>query len=337
MGLLQLVLASRISYVGDLGWELYVPMEQGLRLWEELWAAGQPHGLTACGMGVYGTTGRLEKSFRAYGTELDVRLLRSSRPGWPRPKGQGLRLRRLATHPPTSWAEEPVALLLHPDGRRPRVLDRRAGRYMLGRQPIVPRMGADHRFKGRRSYATSAGGRVRRSASTSSSRTCRPSTPSKGQEPVRRVLHRALPGDGGGRRPARPCSTREPPCAIQPVPWHEGPGLGSSASRPWPAGSRSPPTAARSTRSTSASRSSPHEECAVEEAVRLVEANGGEAVVLTLGPEEALERLREALALGVARGHPPRHRRRGVGPRVSPPPRSSRRSAPTRPRAARST
>ena len=45
----------------------------------------------------------------------------------------------------------------------------------------------------------------------------------------------------------------------------------------------------------------PHEECAVEEAVRLVEANGGEAVVITLGPEQALERLREALALGVAR------------------------------------
>jgi electron transfer flavoprotein beta subunit len=45
----------------------------------------------------------------------------------------------------------------------------------------------------------------------------------------------------------------------------------------------------------------PHEECAVEEAVRQVEANGGEAVVLTLGPAEALEQLREAMALGVAR------------------------------------
>ena len=32
----QLVLASRISYVGDLGWELYVPMEQGARLWDTL-------------------------------------------------------------------------------------------------------------------------------------------------------------------------------------------------------------------------------------------------------------------------------------------------------------
>lgn len=45
----------------------------------------------------------------------------------------------------------------------------------------------------------------------------------------------------------------------------------------------------------------PHEECAVEQAVRLIEANGGEAVVLTLGPEEALEQLRDAMALGIAR------------------------------------
>ena len=36
----QLVLASRISYVGDLGWELYVPIEQGARLWDVLWEAG---------------------------------------------------------------------------------------------------------------------------------------------------------------------------------------------------------------------------------------------------------------------------------------------------------
>lgn len=46
---------------------------------------------------------------------------------------------------------------------------------------------------------------------------------------------------------------------------------------------------------------SPHEECAVEEAVRIIEAGGGEAVVLTLGPEQAVEQLRDALALGIAR------------------------------------
>jgi electron transfer flavoprotein beta subunit len=44
---------------------------------------------------------------------------------------------------------------------------------------------------------------------------------------------------------------------------------------------------------------SPHEECAVEEAVRLVEANGGESVVMTLGPAEAADQLRDAMAMGI--------------------------------------
>jgi len=47
---------------------------------------------------------------------------------------------------------------------------------------------------------------------------------------------------------------------------------------------------------------SPHEECGVEEAVRLVEANKGDSVVLTLGPAEAVEQVRDAMALGVDRG-----------------------------------
>src|SRR5512132_2604509 len=46
---------------------------------------------------------------------------------------------------------------------------------------------------------------------------------------------------------------------------------------------------------------SPHEECAVEEAVRLVEAHGGETTVMTLGPEAAVEQLWDALALGIDR------------------------------------
>jgi electron transfer flavoprotein beta subunit len=44
---------------------------------------------------------------------------------------------------------------------------------------------------------------------------------------------------------------------------------------------------------------SPHEECGAEEAVRLVEAHGGTSTVLTLGPPEAEEQLRDALALGI--------------------------------------
>jgi electron transfer flavoprotein beta subunit len=44
---------------------------------------------------------------------------------------------------------------------------------------------------------------------------------------------------------------------------------------------------------------SPHEECAVEEAVRIVEAQGGSSTVLTLGPEVASEQLRDAMAIGI--------------------------------------
>ena len=47
---------------------------------------------------------------------------------------------------------------------------------------------------------------------------------------------------------------------------------------------------------------SPHEECAVEEAVRIVEANGGSSTVMTLGPEPAAEQLRDALSIGIDRG-----------------------------------
>jgi electron transfer flavoprotein beta subunit len=46
---------------------------------------------------------------------------------------------------------------------------------------------------------------------------------------------------------------------------------------------------------------SPHEECGVEEAVRIVEAGGGSVTVLTLGPPEAEEQLRDALAIGADR------------------------------------
>jgi electron transfer flavoprotein beta subunit len=47
---------------------------------------------------------------------------------------------------------------------------------------------------------------------------------------------------------------------------------------------------------------SPHEECGAEEAVRLVEAHGGASTVLTLGPAEAEEQLRDMMAIGIDRG-----------------------------------
>jgi glycine cleavage system aminomethyltransferase T len=66
------VLASRISYVGELGWELYVAMDDAAALWDALLDTGDSHGTVPVGIGVYGTTGRIEKGYRAYGFELDA-------------------------------------------------------------------------------------------------------------------------------------------------------------------------------------------------------------------------------------------------------------------------
>ncbi|QBI19245.1 FAD-dependent oxidoreductase [Egibacter rhizosphaerae] len=65
-------LAVRISYVGDLGWELHAAIEQGEQLWDALWEAGRDHGVVAAGIGVYGTTGRMEKGYRLMGHELEL-------------------------------------------------------------------------------------------------------------------------------------------------------------------------------------------------------------------------------------------------------------------------
>ncbi len=62
-------LAVRISYVGELGWEIYAPSEQGLRLWDALWEAGQPLGLIAAGGGAFDSL-RLEKGYRLWGNDI---------------------------------------------------------------------------------------------------------------------------------------------------------------------------------------------------------------------------------------------------------------------------
>src|SRR6184192_4082552 len=61
--------AIRISYVGELGWELYTPTEYGLRLWDTLWKAGQPLGVTALGGGAFDSL-RLEKGYRLWGADI---------------------------------------------------------------------------------------------------------------------------------------------------------------------------------------------------------------------------------------------------------------------------
>jgi glycine cleavage system aminomethyltransferase T len=61
----------RISYVGDLGFEIYTSMEYGLRVWDALAEAGSDFDIRPVGIGVYGTTGRLEKGYRLMGAELE--------------------------------------------------------------------------------------------------------------------------------------------------------------------------------------------------------------------------------------------------------------------------
>ena len=62
-------LASRVTYVGELGWEFYCPMEYALRLWDTLWDAGQPEGLAAAGYKAIDTL-RLEKGYRYWSSEI---------------------------------------------------------------------------------------------------------------------------------------------------------------------------------------------------------------------------------------------------------------------------
>ncbi len=63
------VLASRVTYVGELGWEFYCPMEYGLRLWDTLWEAGQSEGLVAGGYKAIESL-RLEKGYRYWSGEI---------------------------------------------------------------------------------------------------------------------------------------------------------------------------------------------------------------------------------------------------------------------------
>ncbi len=149
------VLASRISYVGDLGWELYVPIEQGARLWDLVWEAGEPHGLVPAGIGVYGTTGRLEKCYRAYGAELESEYT-AVEAGMSGPRVKDVDFVGREAHL-RQREEEPATLLctLTVDDHTSSTGEKR---YPQGREPILTRDGTQLvDARGRRSYVTSAG------------------------------------------------------------------------------------------------------------------------------------------------------------------------------------
>jgi glycine cleavage system aminomethyltransferase T len=149
------VIANRLSYVGELGWELYAPIELGAKLWDVLWEAGRPHGMIATGFSVIASSARLEKGYRGYGSELDLAhtLVEA---GLARRSvkeadfiGKAAYLEQRSRPPAAILCTLTVDDHMSSSGVR---------RYMLGREPILtpdghPLMDA----KGRQSYVTSAG------------------------------------------------------------------------------------------------------------------------------------------------------------------------------------
>lgn len=63
--------AMRVSYVGELGWEIYIPTDYAIGVWDALWAAGRPLGLIAAGMGAMDSL-RIEKGYRRLGFDMDA-------------------------------------------------------------------------------------------------------------------------------------------------------------------------------------------------------------------------------------------------------------------------
>ncbi|MGH7303041.1 MAG: aminomethyltransferase family protein, partial [Candidatus Rokuibacteriota bacterium] len=63
------VLALRVTYVGELGWELYTPTADGLALWDALWTAGRSVGMLAAGYRAIDSL-RLEKGYRYWSAEV---------------------------------------------------------------------------------------------------------------------------------------------------------------------------------------------------------------------------------------------------------------------------
>jgi glycine cleavage system aminomethyltransferase T len=59
----------RLSYVGELGWEIYTSADNGQRLWDVLWAAGQDLGVIAAGRAAFNSL-RLEKGYRSWGSDM---------------------------------------------------------------------------------------------------------------------------------------------------------------------------------------------------------------------------------------------------------------------------
>ena len=289
----QLALASRISYVGDLGWELYVPSSHLL----------PPLG-HAVGGGAAARADRVrDRRLRHHRSPREVlpRLrcrarerVHGRRGGDAATQGQGAGLRRegRASAPPRRRARGDP---LHAHGRRSHLGERRQALPPRARAHHLARWHAAHRREG------TALVRDQRWRGPVARQVCPhelPAARARGRgidRPRRRVHDRAVPRDGRRGRCAADLRSREHAdslvrilVCVKRVPMTGGTIVLTDDER------------AIETRHLGFTIS-PHEECGVEEAVRLVEAHGGESVVLTLGTAEAEEQLRDAMAIGADR------------------------------------
>lgn len=131
------VLALRLSYVGELGWELYAPAEFGRFLWDELFTAGAAHGILPVGRRAFESM-RLEKGFRLYGHDM-------TREHTPVEAGIDFSVRgEAAEHLASIGADQPSQKLCCI------VLDD-PSRVLMGHEPVYPEGGAQ-----RIGYVTSA-------------------------------------------------------------------------------------------------------------------------------------------------------------------------------------
>jgi glycine cleavage system aminomethyltransferase T/glycine/D-amino acid oxidase-like deaminating enzyme len=148
------VIANRISYAGELGWELHVPMEQGAHLWDILMEAGQPFGIVPVGLIAYGGSLRVEKGYRLMGNELELdRNLVEAGMARPRVKDAAF----IGKDAYLAQREAGPANLLCTLAVEDNTSASGVKRYMLGKEPICrPDGSALADRNGRRSFVTTA-------------------------------------------------------------------------------------------------------------------------------------------------------------------------------------
>ena len=133
------VRALRVTFVGELGWELYCPTEYGAGLWRTLWEAGREHGLIAGGYRAIDSL-RLEKGYRVWGADItpDETPYEAGLGFCVKPGERLHRLRRARATPAAQQpAERPAAAL--PGARRP-ALGRARQRARPHRRRVVGRV-----------------------------------------------------------------------------------------------------------------------------------------------------------------------------------------------------